>query len=919
MNQDDAHYLAALEASRSSAAQEADRRRRIEEEELRSLALLHKQEQAERHRREEERKRLEEEEIQRVMELSLREDWERRAQQEMLEHSILAQDSIQRGERPLSARLTAHSYSLSLAEPRNRRPLPSPPVPQHPSFSSALRADIHHEPLLTFSETGTAPSFESEHNSAGYYGRQRPESTRSEDVIAFTDSAEAPPAYDSVGINRPSKAHSCAPTGFWDEARAQRMTEEAAKMAQHAPAAESSRSITFSEPPGVTDERNVGMSSCSRQDDASSPPALPPRPSVETHTAPMPPVARAAHLALLDRPLSPAKDRSRSGSASGTDFPLHPIRTLAGPQSGQSDAAPATASPTLAQSVTTAPAQAPISVEDNHSMSAITDKTNLPRMGQQAPVGIDWGYSDHPFAMRLVTGPVEAFYRRGSAGQGDGPFVPESSSSIKQRFPFVIRLSAVKPEAEAHTEAPVQAGSAGNENCSKPFFTLRCGSWKLLLRSLAWLGNTRIETGPEEVAKAAADDTGGVNPILRVELEFVTPQISKGSGLLVGAAGIGAALAGGAAIQSGYGIDEYPAGSSLKEMTQRAKFGMEKRGDLGPAAFVSVCISLMSEGKASIARSGHLTANRSSQRELDMEYLKRGSSREVLTLPPWTMGIGPSVTTLPSRPSTAAESVKAGLELPCSALSLAERLKAAHRLSASCATSGYSARHSPRRLYQCIEAHDEKYVTRIVGKSLTQLTMKLSTSTLNSRVHGLNDAAYLAALSAAYSGGPALLLLDPSPILARQGDCNPMISPANTRRELWGPLFPTSSATFASSGRTKRQKSTTPEDGAASAIIPTSLGRAQSESSSSAEAVRQPVKVPELQSNGSGSGIDGAEYAQATGGELLKSPEFGDTVRSSQLARMKDRVRRKLKGRQGDVDDDDLANWITPLDLSEVG
>ena len=94
--------------------------------------------------------------------------------------------------------------------------------------------------------------------------------------------------------------------------------------------------------------------------------------------------------------------------------------------------------------------------------------------------GTDFGYSNEPFSPDLIM------------------------DEDKMYFPSVIQLKGA--EADGSLREP------------KAYFVIQAPSWKMLLRALAWYGNTRIEAGPEDVA----DSSKAIK--MRLELEFVTPS-----------------------------------------------------------------------------------------------------------------------------------------------------------------------------------------------------------------------------------------------------------------------------------------------------------------------------------------------------------------------------------------------------------
>lgn len=873
---EDAAYQAALEASRSSAAEEALQRQRREEEEMRRLEALHAEEERKRHeetqRREQEelrrvmeesmreqamhrsrmdeerriaqravdesrvaeerRRREEEEELKRAMETSLREEWDRRSQMEEQDRIALerAREEIAREQRLREERGIGSSSRASPAPAQGaRRPLPEiPPIP--PRRSSVTDVD---------EGEGQDSSQHASPEQGPHDGEEQGEAN------PFADAAEAPPAYDSVGTDRPPDAPSRAPTAIWDAARAERIREQRSQAAAtpQLDAMEEKRRM-----------ERAGMAQQAALLEVSQPSRLVVANHTSTDNTPgtsRAPSRMASQARFLPQEVQPPVPREHSASAGSTESPSSSMHdTIVNGTSN--DVSPISTPAT----------------EVDRSSPASADS------GQTAPLGIDWGYSDVAFDTRLRSQPTK-------------DKVEESGApDLKTFFPKTISL--------ATHEDPLGG----------TFFTLRCGSWKLLLRALAWLGNTQIENGDEDAASASPG-------LLRVQIEFVTPQQTT---------------------QDGYHKSQ-PSTSSLD--LQSPSFATHRHGDQvtqdladvvrrhgsSYVACASICLSLVpSDNQSSLSAAGE-TANasygaasqqrqRRAERDLDMAYLKHGSSRKVISLSPSpTMGaVLGAPGGLRSRLSSLAgsNSNSGSLELPLSLIKLAQVLREAHRLSASCPSSGSAARHSPRQLYHSIEAHDEKFVQRVVVRRMAakwkdlkaeaedlrrkandeqyeaageEIQTRLIAMALATVVHSGHDAA---GSSLAAPTSP-LLLLDLASVLGEGGKNS---GPTTTRPHVWGPLFPTglsgSSSSPAATGRTSAEMST---DGRGSAL------------------------------------------AQDEGAGVHADNLFGAEERSSHLGRMKDRVKRKWKARAGDLggasggggsidgEDDDLANWITPLDL----
>ncbi|CAO1625444.1 unnamed protein product [Parajaminaea phylloscopi] len=740
-----------------------------------------------------------------------------------MEASRLEEEARRRWERELASSASRGSD----APPRLEEPAEGPPhdrPSRRPLPSTPLQPSLPRLPGAEDTDDRFAPDhYRNDQHSAHHHIPEDPAAeVQSEDTgDPFTDEAEAPPAYDVVGIDRPPEAPSRAPTGFWDQVRAQRVAMNARDTAdqnhmgpQNSPQA--GQSHTSSDEPSPKTAPN-GSEISLRNDGVREDTAVFRGPSAEREHDDQSrehdtlPSTSAEEPTISEPRISPGVD---------THMP-----EMAAPRS------PARASSSTAES---------------------SEPQGRRRLGQRAPAGIDWGYSSQPFATRLHSGPKDLFLRAATTACTEEDFAPEDEQSIKQRFPLVITLQAAKRQ---QADVPIVAADTEQSH-----FTLRAGSWKLLLRSLAALGNTRIEAGPEEIADAATRTTEGsaATPLLRVQVEFVTPTSAR-------------------------------------------------RSD-SPAAFVSACFSLAASGKRT--RSASLVNQQQAfQRELDMEVLKQGSVRKIVSLPSWALSSLEAPDQSQCRDPSGPE---VGLPLPCSALTLAEQMKRSHRLSASCPSSGASARHYPRDLYHYIEAHDEKYIVRVVTKQVLQLASQPSTSSNNTR-----DSISRAVVSSVYPGGPQILLLDPTTLTARSAESQQ--GPMTSRPELWGPLFPSSTDPSNRPGLNLRKSSGS--NSASHHPSPEQRNRASSSTSavpsgrehdSQSNSVRLPDRGDDLDHDAPPSPMLSGEpvsFVYAEEGEL----------RSSHLGRVKDRVRRKWRGRQGDVDDDDLANWITPLDLSDVG
>ncbi|PWN19757.1 hypothetical protein BCV69DRAFT_283858 [Microstroma glucosiphilum] len=938
---DDADLQAALAASQQSAQKEAELRRATEAEEMRRLEDLHRREQADRQRREAERqreeeaqmrlvmeqsreeelrreqearerearaveesrvhaareaiKRAEEEEehMRQVMEASLKEEWERRREAE--EEEVRMVERIRREIEEQQAASSASSSRPTTAGPsgssgsggfqhvepaassstegadsgRIRRPLPVlPPIPQSRPSSEGASVPAPGPSKVPLPDPQSVQNHE----------QPLPNEDRLDDNDdrddPFADAAEAPPAYDHIGADRPPEAPSRAPTGFWDEARARRIREQRAanggrpepETTPHVPTdplEEKRRMEALGRRDPAPDGSAGGSSTVTRKESERATHPRQPGSNSQDGSKPTPALSNSPGISRPD--VAPVQNgHSPAGSAGSGQYPVtpgHGIDRQSSRSSVASTASRFTATSSRSNSMTgtartrqtsatgdlSVPSRVGKGREGSRSPSVSELGSGRPSLpGQKAPIGIDWGYSDTAFATKLRPGPREHFMRRtGSseeeqASSSQDSMTEQEEALLKSRFPGVISLSSTR----------ARDASEGGSSISCPYFTVRCGSWKILLRSLAWLGNTRIEAAPQAVADAAENNR---IPLLRMEVEFVTPASRKGSN------------------SDRFSLQVDPTRSGAEEVAAKAR----QRIAMRPTACVSICMSLCQQdakghvhrtqgtGSTGSNQAYHDGARTQAERELDMGYLKRGSDRRVLNLPPSSMGIGPVTSaysmTYQANPAQVAKETRAGLDLPTTLVELAQHLQKAHRFSASCPSSGYTARHSPRDLYHIIEAHDEKWLGKLQKESASQAAggnagLVYSYLPTDGSANGTEAEERLLPLSSVSADGPPLVLWDESSL----GHSAPTGSSSSGSGSGQNPLLTSYSYNSLSTG--------------------------------------------------------------GGGGDIGLSNGLPDGSERSGLGRMKDRVKKKLKGRQGDVGEgEELANWITPLDLSEVG
>lgn len=709
---EDPAYLAAIEASRASAAEEAAARLRAQAEEdqatlarisalslasaqseaaaaseqeaaqLRSVMNASLQAEAERRARaeaeareevrrameasraEEERRKREEEEVMRVAMIESAEEHRRQEEERRRRMEMERQEQQRREEearrlaqeqwRPEMGRSMSQSSRSSRGSARPLPPVPQPQTQQ--SEVTSLNGDsVYEDPVGEEAEEGDDDSSGDD---------------------PFADSAEAPPEYSNVYADRPPEAPSRAPTGMWDEVRARHMAAEAAAA--------------------------LGTNGQQR--------------------APTDPIEEKRRMEAL--------------GARRTASPEAVASTSATPINGNAEAGPSTSTSAA--------------VEEKKSPSVST--------GSSVPLGLSWGWSTHPFATSL----------------DQGEQASSSSSSSAPSFPSTISLHL-----------------PSGPSCST--FTLRSGSWRLLLRALAWLGNTPITSAHEA-------DTS-TQPRLLVDVELVTPT---------------------------------PATQAQQERSrQQGGGGRHAWPSAAPVACVAVSLRLSTQPPASSIAAAH-----SASRELDSEYTKHGSRRNVL---PTTSG-------------------GAGLRLPCTLLDVAQHLSACRGASAQSGgggrrgENGHSA--SGHGQYLAASQHGHHHIVPALAHRIEE-----------------HDLAFI-------ERGPV-----------RRGIDHAVASQLG-RRALLDSFF----ATTVPRGRERVALLEPP-----GALLPQPGGGDDDDGDDKVE-----YGALALDGEGGGEGED-----------------EDDASPSSRRQRMRDRMRRIYHGdeaRRGAAGGDgELANWITPLDLSRVG
>lgn len=186
---------------------------------------------------------------------------------------------------------------------------------------------------------------------------------------------------------------------------------------------------------------------------------------------------------------------------------------------------------------------------ESPSPTSDTSTSRAPLLQQRAMKGTDFGYCQEPFSPHLSL---------------------QDGEEDKKQFPSMIRLKDTRAD--------------GTLREGKAYFVVRAYSWKMLLRALAWYGNTGVEFESEEIANATT-------PLkLRLEVEFVTPT--------------------------------------------KVDPSMNAQSDFNKNAHVAMCMSLIHPNSTLKPSDAILaTALKQSSLALDATYLRRGATRRIITLP----------------------------------------------------------------------------------------------------------------------------------------------------------------------------------------------------------------------------------------------------------------------------------------------
>jgi hypothetical protein len=539
--QEEEHRLVLLEESRQMALREDENRIRRAHAELLERSRREAEEVARLRRQEEERMYAIEsaalEESRREME----EEWRRRDEEEraMAEYSRqggkvgeagywqhLQQDQAYDLALEMNRNMSISNEGASSSRP-SRRPLP--PTPGLAALAAGVESPAAQEGEIEWDHADT--------------------SGESDEEDPFGDSAEAPPSYDDVRTDRPPEAPDSIPDHI--------------RFAPPPTTATATHSNTLDVPFTVRSEKSPVSANAtpravvrdlpivSAQIDSLAAPTTSSNSLPAQNWQPSAKSVRNAesadtlgsivaesstHRALPDLLSvdSSLSSLSRTESHSTTMSSSH-LSTDHTPSKHHRSIDPTSSSTTLSSTLSSAEA------------SSTSSGTSLQ---QRTMKGTDFGYTNEPFSPNLSL-------KEGGSG--------------KKYFPNVVTLKKVQASLKEE----------------RGFFTIRAPSWKMLLRALAWYGNTRIEAGPEEVA----DSSRSLK--LRVEVEFVTPT--------------------------------------------KTELGTGKSADAWKTAHVSMCVSLFDlskpkneDGSSSSSLAAEL---KRSSRSLDASYLRTGSTRRVITLP----------------------------------------------------------------------------------------------------------------------------------------------------------------------------------------------------------------------------------------------------------------------------------------------
>jgi len=349
----------------------------------------------------------------------------------------------------------------------------------------------------------------------------------------FSDQAEALPSYDEVRTDRPPEAPQVIPD------HVQFAPPLAMAMANH--------DNTLELP--------------SRQPEKTAPSAdTTPRAQLRNLPIPAPtPSQAAASGSLLPSAMAQAKQPARL-----QDVPLPTPPSIQAEQGQASPSTPAAVAPAIV--ISRASTRSTIASARSNG-SARSGEQSLPSIGESSTPSTEVSSSRHSLQQRAMKGT--------DFGYSYEPFSPdlqlEDGEIDKKHFPGTIQIKATRAD--------------GSLRERQAYFTIRAHSWKMLLRALAWYGNTRVEAGAEEVVDAST-------PLkLRAEVEFVTPTKVEVS-------------AGPTSVQEAY-----------------------------KNAHVAVCMSLIGSKSLKTSDAALSSLLKQSSRSLDASYLRRGSTRRVIMLP----------------------------------------------------------------------------------------------------------------------------------------------------------------------------------------------------------------------------------------------------------------------------------------------
>lgn len=585
--EEEEHRRLLIEESRQSALREDEERIRAAHAELFERSRREAEELAERRRKEEERLQAMEAAAVEESRLEMEQEWKRRDEAERA-----MEEFAQRGGNQEEAaywQQVSDDQAYNLAVEMNRT-LSS--GNEGASSSRVSRRPLPPTPGLAALAAGVEDASPTTDTSEEWDHPDEDSVETSDGEDPFGDQAEALPSYDEVRTDRPPEAPQVIP--------------------DH---------VQFAPPPAPTVSSHINTLELPSRPVGKTAAAADytPRAQLRDLPIPAPTVGQAAASGtLLPSAMAQAKQSARLQTVPLPTPPVQIEQGLASP-STLATVAPAIvisrASTRSTIASTRSNGSARTGEQSLHNIAEATTSSSTEAsssrtlLQQRAMKGTDFGYSFEPFSPDLQL---------------------EDGETDKKHFPGTIEIKATRGD--------------GSLRERQAYFTIRAHSWKMLLRALAWYGNTRVEAGAEEVVDASTFLK------LRVEVEFVTPTKVE-------------VIAGSTSVQEAY-----------------------------KNAHVAVCMSLVGSKSLKTSDAALASLLKQSSRSLDAGYLRRGSTRRVITLP------------------------SQAPILPVTVVRLAQHMHQAHIFSAACPSTSHTALHSPRDLTHAIDRHDYNYLAKLKKK-----------------------------------------------------------------------------------------------------------------------------------------------------------------------------------------------------------